>query len=70
MLYQIKIKGALDDSWSNWLGNAKFCTRQTGAQGVVTILTADLADQAALFGILDYIRDLNLPLISVTQLER
>jgi hypothetical protein len=40
-----------------------------GDQGVITELRVDLADQAALFGILDTIRDLNLPLVAVSSVE-
>lgn len=69
MVYQIRIKGALDDSWSNWLGNVDIRMEQAG-DGVITTLTVDLTDQAALFGILDHVRDINLPLVSVNQLGR
>jgi hypothetical protein len=65
MVYQIKIKGTLDETWSNWLGNVEICTAQTEDQGVITTLEVDLVDQARLFGILDHIRDLNLVLVSV-----
>ena len=65
MVYQIKIKGMLDVSWSDWLGNVDIQTEQAGFAGAVTTLTVDLSDQAALFGILDHIRDLNLELVSV-----
>jgi hypothetical protein len=67
MIYQIKISGALDQTWSNWLGNVEMRTEQTEEKGVITTLTVDLIDQAALFGILDHIRDLNLTLVSVNQ---
>jgi hypothetical protein len=42
-------------------------TEQTDEKEVITTLTVDLIDQAALFGILDHIRDLNLTLVSVNQ---
>ena len=67
MLYQIKVKGVLDQTWSNWLGDVDIQTEQTEDGGVISTLSADLIDQAALFGILDHIRDLNLALISVIQ---
>lgn len=67
MIYQIKIKGPLDQTWSDWLGNVEMCTEQTEEKGIITTLTVDLIDQAALFGILDHIRDLNLALVSVNQ---
>jgi hypothetical protein len=65
MLYQIKIKGTLDKTWSNWLGNVEIRTEQAEGEDVITTLSVDLIDQAALFGILDHIRDLNLTLLSV-----
>jgi hypothetical protein len=65
MVYQIKINGALDQTWSAWLGNVEICSELAGNEGVITTLTVNLTDQAALFGILDQIRDLNLKLISV-----
>jgi hypothetical protein len=64
MVYQIKIKGVLDESWSNWLGGVDICVEQMENEGVVTTLTVDFIDQATLFGILDRIRDLNLTLVS------
>ncbi len=67
MVYQIKIKGVLDQSWSNWLGDVDIRTERMEDGGVITTLVGDLSDQAALFGILDRIRDLNLVLVSVDQ---
>jgi hypothetical protein len=64
MIYHICIQGVLDESWSDWLGNVEIRTGQS-AEGPITTLTVDIVDQAALFGILDQIRDLNLALVSV-----
>lgn len=64
MVYQIKVKGSLDKTWSSWLGDVDIRTER-GEDGLVTTLTVRLADQSALFGILDHIRDLNLILVSV-----
>ena len=69
MLYQIKIKGELDQSWSEWLGNVQIRPQSDEAEGNTTLLIVDLTDMPALFGVLDRIRDLNLPLISVTPLQ-
>ena len=66
MIYQIKIKGSLDQTWSDWLGKVDMHTEPTEG-GIITTLTVDLIDQAALFGILDHVRDLNLTLVSVNQ---
>lgn len=69
MIYQIKVQGRLDDSWSGWLGNTRISVEEDDC-GPVTIIQGDVPDQPALFGILDRIRDLNLTLISVSQTSR
>jgi hypothetical protein len=59
--YEIKIKGYLDLRWSDWFTGLHF----THLEGDETLLSGQLADQAALHGVLERIRDLNLKLISV-----
>jgi hypothetical protein len=59
--YQIKIKGQLDQRWSNWFAGLAL----TSLEGDETLLSGYLSDQAALHGLLERIRDLNLTLISV-----
>jgi hypothetical protein len=67
--YQIKAQGQLDESWSEWFDQMTV-TVECGTDGLpVTILTGHLVDQAALHGILRRINDLNLPLLSVTQID-
>jgi len=62
--YQIKVEGRLNEGWSDW-----FSGMAVALENDVTILTGAVADQAALRGILTNIWDLNLTLISVSQLE-
>jgi hypothetical protein len=59
--YEIKIKGHLDSCWSDWFAGMTLTT----LEGNETLLSGHLPDQAALHGLLERIRDLNLTLISV-----
>lgn len=60
--YEIKIKGHLDQHWSDSFAGLKL----THLEGDGTLLSGILPDQASLHGLLERIRDLNLTLISVT----
>jgi hypothetical protein len=62
--YRIKLKGHLDGKWSEWFEGMDISTR-----GGETILTGQVADQAALHGLFIRIRDMNLTLLSVEQTE-
>lgn len=63
--YEIKIKGRLDAHWVDWFSGLSL----TYLEGDETLLSGSLPDQAALYGLLDRIRDLNLKLISVSHTE-
>lgn len=60
--YKIKIKGQLDQRWSEWFAGLELMHLDED----VTLLSGMVPDQPALHGLLERIRDLNLTLISVT----
>ena len=64
-VYQIRVKGHLDNGWSDWL-EGLIINRE--AEGM-TLLEASVPDQPALYGLIIRIRDLGLELISVRRLS-
>jgi hypothetical protein len=64
-IYHIRVKGNLDRRWSDWFDGFGI-TPQPGDE---TLLTGPVADQAALYGLLNKIRDLGLPLLLVKREE-
>lgn len=64
-LYEIRIKGHLDDRWANWFEGLTNRREENGT----TLLTGLAVDQAALYGLLRKVRDLGLPLLSVIRVE-
>ena len=60
-VYEIKIQGHLDTKWSEWFYGMTITHERDGA----TTLYGPLPDQTVLHSVLDRIRDMNLPLISV-----
>ena len=64
LYYEIKVKGQLDVlRWSDWFAGLKL----TPLENDETLFAGTLPDQAALYGLLERFRDLNLTLISVSQ---
>ncbi len=63
--YQIKIQGRLSEGWSDWFDDMTINIEQIAAGPTITTLTGIVQDQAALHGLLNRIRDLSIPLLSV-----
>ncbi len=61
-VYQIRLKGHLGPQWADWFGGLVITLEENGE----TLLTGPVVDQAALFGLLKKVRDLGMPLLSVT----
>ena len=57
----IRVRGLIDESWSEWLGGLALTANEHGE----TVLTGQIADGSALYGIIARLRDLGLPLQEV-----
>lgn len=65
MYYSIRVKGHLDQAWSDWFEGVTITHLDCGD----TLLFGFVADQAALHGLIIKVRDLGLPLIAVAPVE-
>jgi hypothetical protein len=66
MIYQVRLQGHLGRGWTDWFGAGVTITLEDNGE---TLLTGPVVDQAALYGLLRKVRDLGLPLISVTRAQ-
>ena len=64
-IYVIKLKGHLNNQWTDWFYHLAITHEDDGT----TTLRGELPDQTVLHSVLDRIRDMNLRLISVTEVE-
>lgn len=62
MRYAIRVRGRLEPRWAGWFDDLTL----TAEDGGVTCLHGPVADQAALHGLLQKVRDTGLTLLSVT----
>jgi hypothetical protein len=63
--YEIRVKGHLDLSWSDWLDGLAIVPQR----GDETLLSGPIVDQAALHGLLDKLYAMNLAILSVVQVK-
>ena len=59
---EIKVKGIIAENWSEWLGGLKLLANEERGE---TLLTGQVADTSALYGVLARLRDLGLPLLEL-----
>jgi NADPH:quinone reductase-like Zn-dependent oxidoreductase len=64
-LHEIRVQGHLDDRWADWVEGLTFTHERDGT----TTLTGPITDQAALHGVLNRLRDLNVAIVSVRRLS-
>lgn len=62
---EIRVKGHLEPRWSDWLDSLSLTCEDDGT----TLIEGRVVDQSALFGIIERLRDLALPLISVLHID-
>ena len=65
LVYQIRIQGHLGREWTDWFGGLTLTLEDNGE----TLLTGPIVDQAALHGLLRKVRDVGMPLLSVSCVE-
>jgi hypothetical protein len=63
--YEIRLLGHLDPRWSAWFDGLTLSREPDGT----TVIHGDIADQAALHGLLQRVRDIGMPLLSVSLAE-
>ena len=63
--YEIRLKGHLDARWTAWFDGLTLTRQSDGT----TVLAGPVADQSALHGLLQRVRDTGLPLVSVIRVE-
>lgn len=67
-VYEIKVQGSLDKSWSDWYCGMMVIPDEAHIEKRVTTLRGPVVDQSALRGILTRLWDMNYELISVQRI--
>jgi hypothetical protein len=68
-IYEIKVPGRLDESWSEWFGGMTIRVESRDDGLTITTLTGVVDDEAALQGLLNRLYALGLRLLCVRRVE-
>lgn len=64
--YEIRIQGDLDERWKPWFEDMDVIPEGNG----ITLLRGALPDQAAFYGLLEKLRNLNIIVIELRMVDR
>ena len=64
MRYEIHVEGRIDQGRSEWFDDMQITSRPDG-----TTIAGEVADQSALHGLLDRVRDFGLTVVSITRVD-
>jgi hypothetical protein len=64
-IYVIRVRGRLPKRWQTWFEGMEIQADEIDHSQKITRISGPVKDQAALFGILERIRDLGIPLLEV-----
>ena len=67
--YRIQVQGRVRDGLADWLQEVSVRMDRLSGGPTITTLTGTVQDQAGLHGLLNRIRDLNIPLLSVRLID-
>jgi hypothetical protein len=62
--YEVRVRGHLGSRWRAWFDGLSISTEDDG----ITVIRGPVVDQAALHGLLQKLRDVGIPLVSLTEL--
>ena len=62
--YEIRVNGHLEPRWAAWFDGLNVTNEDDGT----TVISGPVVDQAALHGLLQKLRNIGIPLISLTEL--
>lgn len=66
LTYEIRLQGHMHEEWADWFDGFAITCLENGEM----LLVGEVADQSALHGVLEKIRNLNLKLISIQEKNR
>ena len=69
-IYEIRVRGHLEEKWSGQLGGLQITAVQAANGRPETLIVGRLVDQAALTGVLNTLYELHLPVVSVECVDK